>query len=87
MSLSDSVACTVSVDPSTRAIDVLRENPIDTTDPSPAPMRTPSETCDGWSVDVAEKDPSRTTWPTLLEKAGVHQDRFGDSTGRIEELL
>ena len=24
---------------------------------------------------------------TLLEKAGVHQDKFGDSTGRIEELL
>ena len=24
---------------------------------------------------------------TLLEKAGVHEDSFGDSTGRIEELL
>ena len=47
MSLSDSVARTVSVDPSTRATDVLRDRPIETTVPSPAPMSTPSETCEG----------------------------------------
>src|SRR5436190_562304 len=70
MFFSDSAACTVRVEPSTRATDVLRDRPIETTDPSPAPMSTPSETCDGWSVDVAEKEPSRTTWPKVLENVG-----------------
>src|SRR5438132_13871135 len=70
MSLSVSVASTVSVGPSTRAIDVLRDNPMEMTVPSPAPIMTPSDVCDGVSVDVAAKDPSRRTLPLAAVKAG-----------------
>jgi uncharacterized protein DUF1552 len=41
----------------------------------------------GRHIHYAEPTPLANVHLTLLEKAGVHEDSFGDSTGRIEELL
>jgi uncharacterized protein DUF1552 len=41
----------------------------------------------GRHIKYPEPTPLANLHLTLLEKVGVHQDRFGDSTGRIEDLL
>jgi hypothetical protein len=41
----------------------------------------------GRHLKYASQLPLANVHLTLLEKAGVHQERFGDSTGIVEELL
>jgi hypothetical protein len=41
----------------------------------------------GRHIKYAEPKPLANVHLTLLEKMGIHQERFGDSTGLIEELL
>jgi hypothetical protein len=41
----------------------------------------------GRHIRYATARPLANLHLTLLEKAGVHQDKFADSDGRIEELL
>jgi hypothetical protein len=41
----------------------------------------------GRHIKYAEPSPLANVHLTLLEKVGIHQEKFGDSTGRIEELL
>jgi hypothetical protein len=41
----------------------------------------------GRHIKYAEPTPLANLHLTLLEKAGIHHDSFGDSNGRIEELL
>jgi hypothetical protein len=41
----------------------------------------------GRHIKYAEPSPLANVHLTLLEKVGIHQEKFGDSTGRIQELL
>jgi hypothetical protein len=41
----------------------------------------------GRHIKYAEPAPLANVHLTLLEKVGIHQEKFGDSTGRIEEIL
>jgi hypothetical protein len=41
----------------------------------------------GRPIRFKDQTPMANVLLTLLEKVGVHRERFGDSTGKIPELL
>jgi hypothetical protein len=41
----------------------------------------------GRHIKYAEPTPLANLHLTLLDKVGIHADKFGDSQGRVDELL